>query len=784
MADYTDYTDYPDSGVGGYTGGGGGLGGLGGIGNSLNSFLMNPLTQMSLKMMANNSPRIGQPVNTLEGVGDTVLKAGALQQKMQQDAASKQAMISALIDAGIPASQAAVLANNPAAAKMIIANQERRRGQAGQSAWESDAINALKGGTSAPPDVPSGEDNAPPEAQPQAPGPQTSAEPQQPASESADNTDNAPTETPQPNKTAEALDIWRKAASELQPQTPQLNQQAAAPAQAETPSGRVLAQAQAAMAQKGQGQDQSEPFSDVAKYAERTQSDARPAVQYGTPEATAQQLPQVGTPQGGMQTMEQRAPANQTAQAQQQPLPPPKWLNLPEDQNTQPEGGQSVRPQNAPQQRGVLNNPDQPAMTPDQVRQEYEAQVNERVPQGTSQQSVQAPTPQAAQTVTERALAQREQARIQGINAQIQNIDRLLFSRHATPHGAEALRKKLDDLYKEKQAGNKWKYGDIEGEFGTHKGWINEAEQRTKEDTSRAGTAGQTGRDALYAKIDAARAQGLSPDQIAEQVLPRGAKEYVRAMLRGDAIPSSMGRVKDDLKAKYYQIAHDIDPNLSEPRIALRQAFTRNMASTAANGWANQKRSAQTIVKHLGAALDNFDVVEKGAEGSPLGAYGESPVANLARAKLNEQYLDKNYNTAMEGFKSDTDVIAAEVVRLLTGGLGTREDRKAWEDRFDISKRGVSGVRGALNEAFTIMHGRMQPLAEQKDEAWGTQTDPMDLLGPRGKALEERIRNQGAAPGTEGAPRITPDEEGIKAYNALPRGRLYTDPDGKLKRKQ
>ena len=62
--------------------GDGGLGGLGGFAGGLNSFMTNPLTLMSLKMMSNNSPRVGQPVNTFEGVDDTLMKAGVLQQKI------------------------------------------------------------------------------------------------------------------------------------------------------------------------------------------------------------------------------------------------------------------------------------------------------------------------------------------------------------------------------------------------------------------------------------------------------------------------------------------------------------------------------------------------------------------------------------------------------------------------------------------------------------------------------------------------------------------------------
>ena len=230
-----------------------------------------------------------------------------------------------------------------------------------------------------------------------------------------------------------------------------------------------------------------------------------------------------------------------------------------------------------------------------------------------------------------------------------------------------------------------------------------------------------------------------------------------------------MGRMQGATRSEYLKLAHAIDPNFNEAQIPMRQTFARNMASSAPNSWGSQVRSAGTIVEHLTAGLDNLDVLEKGAEGVPGGAYGEIPLLNRARAVANENATDKNYNKAKGAYEVDKDAVAGEVVRLLTGGIGSEKDRHVWEEKLDYRKNSISAVRGAWNEAYTIMHGRLNKIAEQKDTAFGTTTDPISLLGKGGAALEERIRNQGAASGTQGAPPAVQWERG---------------PDGKPRRVQ
>ncbi len=761
--DYTDYGNYAadaasnyGGGYGAPSGGGsflGGLGGLGGISSGLSNFAMNPLTQMSLKMLGNLSPQINKIPNMFEGVGDTALKAGTLQQRQAETEASKKALMTALIGAGIDPAQAAVLANNPGAAQIAIAQAKDARDRGRSDAWAAGNAPA-----EAPPYTPSqdnGEapDGAPPDKQSSAGAPQYAA---------ADNTDFS-SQNKQPNKTADAQEVWRKALDQLQSKDLAANNALAvsprdnliekpnnAPAYAaRAVAGRPPEQDQAQAdepinpetdieairakmaADKAAGKPDTSPGGldlswlklppekqaggqpQAGQPAQTGQQPAQSAIQYGTPQAQAQPTPQVGAPQGSMQPMAQGPPAGQTG-------PPP-------------------------------------------------------------------------QNATERAQAIRDQAKQQQNEARIAQINRQLYlaPKDASPAAVHALQLELQDRYKQRQTESKWQWGKIGSSLeGDQMGWINTSTQQLKDQYGRPVTA-ESGATSgalapLYTKIGELRDQGVAPNKILDEVLPpsSSAKEYVKAVLRGDALPGNMGRVSGETRSQYMRLAHAVDPNFNEAQIPLRQTFARNMAGSSPNSWGSQVRSAGTITKHLAAGLDNLDVVEKGAQGVPGGEYGESPPLNYARSIANANALDKQYNKAKEAYSVDADAVAGEVVRLLTGGQGSEKDRKEWRDKFDYTKKSISGVRGAWNEAYTIMYGRLEKIAEQKDNAFGTQTDPLSLLGEGGSELQTRIRQQGAAPGTQGAPRITRDDAGRAAYERMPKGTKYTDPDGNLKTKQ
>jgi hypothetical protein len=109
---------------------------LGG-GFDFNNFLTNPLTLAGLQMLSNNSPRVGQPVNTFSGVAEIVGNAAAAQRKQQEAAAGQAAISAALQNAGFSQAEADMYAKNPEAAKIALGEKKRKDELRQQNeAWE------------------------------------------------------------------------------------------------------------------------------------------------------------------------------------------------------------------------------------------------------------------------------------------------------------------------------------------------------------------------------------------------------------------------------------------------------------------------------------------------------------------------------------------------------------------------------------------------------------------------------------------------------------------------
>jgi hypothetical protein len=89
-------------------------------GGSFSDMMANPMLPIALKMMSNNVPRVGNPINTFEGVGEMLEKSG---NKAQEQKALEQALLSY----GLTPEQARAGARNPAAAKVFLAQRSEQR---------------------------------------------------------------------------------------------------------------------------------------------------------------------------------------------------------------------------------------------------------------------------------------------------------------------------------------------------------------------------------------------------------------------------------------------------------------------------------------------------------------------------------------------------------------------------------------------------------------------------------------------------------------------------------
>src|SRR6266516_1367149 len=246
---------------------------------------------------------------------------------------------------------------------------------------------------------------------------------------------------------------------------------------------------------------------------------------------------------------------------------------------------------------------------------------------------------------------------------------------------------------------------------------------------------------------------GETPEQVRDSLPPQYA-EYIKALQEGTAIPTNLGRASVGFRNNVMQMAHIL--GLDETNINARRSMRQAEVSNAPMSPKVQIRRTGTIMEHINSGLNNLDVVEPGPKdtylGKPLGdpGYGEIPEANRVQDDIIRRSGDKNFNKAQCGYETDSTAVADELGQLLGGSTQHEAERARWLNRFDLSKNSVSSVRGAWAEAYRIMHGRLTNIAREKDQVYGTQTEPISLLGPEHRAIAERVLGQGAARGTGG----------------------------------
>lgn len=238
----------------------------------------------------------------------------------------------------------------------------------------------------------------------------------------------------------------------------------------------------------------------------------------------------------------------------------------------------------------------------------------------------------------------------------------------------------------------------------------------------------------IFNNIVQARTQGANQDQLLQQV-PVQLRDYVKSMLKGDAIPTNLP-MRGNARTNALTLAHAIDPSFNENLIPMRQTFAKSMGSMQAASFGGQVKSAGTVMHHLDDALSQLPVLESGI----TGASEMLPALNPLKAGLRGQIGDKQYNDAIGHYKGAISGIGNELEYLLKGGVGTEKSTQDIIGRLDITKNAPSTVRGALDEVRSLMMGRLSNVAQAKDRAFGSDTDPLTLLGPQERAVAERLQ--------------------------------------------
>jgi hypothetical protein len=266
-----------------------------------------------------------------------------------------------------------------------------------------------------------------------------------------------------------------------------------------------------------------------------------------------------------------------------------------------------------------------------------------------------------------------------------------------------------------------------------------------------------------------------------------------QAVLEG-RVPYPTGSRLNPQQQQLKEDVTQIDPNFSAAKWQERSNFQKSMGGTAPATFGGQVRSAGTVAKHLGDALEALPVLEKGA----LGASDTLPSLNGVKSFVRNQSGDKEYQDAVGHYETARKGLSDEVETLLAGGHGAEGSKLYWLDRLDISKHSPTEVRGALDEFRSLMNGRLSNVAQEKDRVFGNEpghTDPLTLFGPHERDIMEKVQKgtysgkqkaeAGNAPATSAAASDAPKAVSSKQeYDALPSGSSYVAPDGSVRTKK
>lgn len=236
----------------------------------------------------------------------------------------------------------------------------------------------------------------------------------------------------------------------------------------------------------------------------------------------------------------------------------------------------------------------------------------------------------------------------------------------------------------------------------------------------------------LMDQIEHGRSQGAAPQELLKLV-PNSLRSGVDAMLNGKAVPANLS-ARGSARDLTLRLAHAVDPNFDEMLIPQRKAWATSFGSSAPSSNGGQIQSAGTIVKHLGDAYAALPAIDKGMWGPSDTLNALNPI----KSGIRSQYGDKAFLDAKGQYDVAVKGIAGEMERLLTGGHGAESSKEYWLKRLNLDVAPAER-QAALDEARSLMWGRLTQIAEQKDRAFGGHTDPYSFLGANEQKIAKEI---------------------------------------------
>ena len=241
------------------------------------------------------------------------------------------------------------------------------------------------------------------------------------------------------------------------------------------------------------------------------------------------------------------------------------------------------------------------------------------------------------------------------------------------------------------------------------------------------------------------------------KVLPNTVASQVKALSEGRmAFPAGFA-----LKSPYWQkmitLVSQYDPSFDavnyQARNATRKDFTQGKS-------ADNITALNTAIAHLGTLAENFNKMNN----SRFPLYNK--VANAAGNALGNEAIQKNY--AAVG--ANAEAVAHELAKVFrTTGMSEAEIR-AWKEKISENASPAQQA-GIIQEAISLMEGRLNALTERYNQGMGTTKEPLQLLTLRSQNTIKKLLRV-----TGGVQQDSIPDQSAGAQRTIQEGQTATNP--------
>lgn len=270
--------------------------------------------------------------------------------------------------------------------------------------------------------------------------------------------------------------------------------------------------------------------------------------------------------------------------------------------------------------------------------------------------------------------------------------------------------------------------------------------------------------DAALKRLDQSRVAGRpitqfvapsnAPQAATISDVPEAIRGTVQRIINGDQAIPNLGRNNPTNQALTYWVGK-VDPTYTAARVDLKKSFVSGKD-------ADNVKSLNTVIGHLGALADNADKLD-----------------NSAFRKYNTfgNWLSREAGSDVTApFRADRRGVASELSTALKGGLASEAEVKGWLDELDASGS-PSSLKGTISEIGHILGSRMDAL-ENKRANLPEDSRKTPLLTQKAKDTLDKLSPQSASG-------LIPTPSSQAEYDALKKGDKFKKPnDQKIYTKQ